>query len=348
MLSQKQSFHNNKKQSPPNRIELRYNFHMTVKTNLSKGIITNIFSNYDLGDLLDFQPISKGTVQTNYLVNTTESKFILRYYENRSKGSVDFECHLLNYLKSHEYPCPRVLANKQSEYVGIYNEKPYALFEFMEGENLENPTEEQQNQLIEQIANLQNLTKDYIPISKEDRWNYSVELCAKLAQKEAFQLNTETSSHKLEWLKSELNKLQLPESLPKGICHCDFHFSNVLFKEGKFNALIDFDDANYTFLTFDLVSLINPFISNFSWDTWNNYAKEDNVFDFKETKKVVSEYTKYRKMNTEETKHLFDVFKLAILFDCIWYFKRGEYQDFYEKRKIDYLNTLGRDEFFKN
>jgi hypothetical protein len=33
--------------------------------------------------------------------------------------------------------------------------------------------------------------------------------------------------------------------------------------------------------------------------------------------------------------------------DCIWYFKRGKANDFFEKRKIDYLNNLGRDNFYK-
>lgn len=42
-----------------------------------------------------------------------------------------------------------------------------------------------------------------------------------------------------------------------------------------------------------------------------------------------------------------DIFKLSILLDCVWYFKRGKSEDFYEKRKIDYLNKLGRDEFYK-
>jgi hypothetical protein len=50
-------------------------------------------------------------------------------------------------------------------------------------------------------------------------------------------------------------------------------------------------------------------------------------------------------LNAAERKYLFDVVKLVILIDCLWFFERGEAHDFYEKRQIDALNQLGRDRF---
>ena len=177
--------------------------------------------------------------------------------------------------------------------------------------------------------------------------NYNVENCRELTRKKAKEINTENAREKLKWFEDELPKLELPKSLPKGVCHCDFHFSNVLFKDSKFTALIDFDDANYTFLVYDLAALINPFIKSFEWNTWAKFKKDENVFDFAEARKIVSEYMKYRPLNESEKEHLFDVFKLNIMFDCIWYFGRGYANDFYERRKIEYLNALGRKEFHK-
>lgn len=168
-----------------------------------------------------------------------------------------------------------------------------------------------------------------------------------MAQEEAKKINSVNSEKKLNWFKKELSQIKLPDSLPKGICHCDFHFSNILFEKGKFNALIDFDDANYTFLIFDLASLINPFIPSFEWNTWFKFNKDANVFDFSESKWIVSEYIKYRPLKMIEKRYLFDVFKLTIMLDCLWYFKRGDANDFFEKRKIDHLNNLGREEFYK-
>jgi Ser/Thr protein kinase RdoA (MazF antagonist) len=231
-------------------------------------------------------------------------------------------------------------------YVDIYGKKPYVIFEFIEGHHIEDPNENQKRQLIRKVAELQNITKDYRPFNKAYRWNYGIELCEELAQKEARKLATPNARKKLTWLESELSKLNLPKSLPRGICHCDFHFSNVLFKEGEFHALLDFDDANYTFLTMDLATLINPFTSAFAWDTWSKFGKDKNVFDFKAARNIVAEYTKYRPLNANEKRHLFDVYKLSIMFDCVWYFERGGATDFYEKRKLEYLNAIGKDVFY--
>ncbi len=310
---------------------------MTVKTNFTQNDFINLLSNYNLGEYKNSKPIIYGTVQTNYFLQTTIGKFVFRYYENREKESVVFESNLINYLRGKNYPCPSPIKNRHGKFVGMYKNKPYVVFEFIDGYSIKNPNEEQNNQLIKKVAQLQNITKNYRPANKKYRWNYSDDLCKELAQKEASKINTRTSNEKLKWLESELAELNLPKSLPKGICHCDFHFSNVLFKDGKFNALIDFDDANYTYLTFDLIGLIES-------TAWSR--NKDELLNFPKAKKIISEYIKYRHLNNNEKRHLFDVYKLSILFDCVWYFGRGNAKNFYEKTKIEYLNSVGRNNFF--
>lgn len=320
---------------------------MAAKTRFSKNDFIKILSNYDLGEYKNSKPIITGAVQTNFLLWTTKGKFVFRYYENRSKNSVLFESGLIKHLKDKNFPCPAPFKNKYSKFIGIYNRKPYIIFEFIEGEHRKNPNENQKKQLVKYVAKLHNLTQNYKPTNAKFRLNYNIKNCRELARKEAEKINTANAREKLKWFDKELSKLKFPKSLPKGICHCDFHFSNVLFKINKFNALIDFDDANYTFLTYDLVALINPLVKSFEWNTWRKFKKDENVFDFREAREIVSEYIKYRPLSKSEKEHLFDVFKLSVLFDCIWYFARGNAEDFYEKRKIDYLNSIGREKFYK-
>ncbi len=320
---------------------------MAVKTRFSEAELIGILSNYNLGEFKSCQPITAGTVQTNFAIQTTHAKVVFRYYENRTKESVAFECCLVNYLKTRKYPCPAPFKNIRGKFVGIYQEKPFVLFEFIEGQHLENPSPEQKKQFIHKVAELQILTRNYRPRNRSYRWNYSIELCRDLAQKSVQTLNTASAREKLAWLEGELRKLNLPRSMPKGICHCDFHFSNILFKEGEFAALIDFDDANYTYLTYDLITLINPFIPAFDWNTWPQFKESDPLLDFDQDRALVAEYMRTRPLNSLEKRHLFDVLKLSILFDCIWYFDRGAAHDFYEKRKIDALNACGSDHFYR-
>lgn len=320
---------------------------MTIKTKFLKNDFVTILSGYDLGKYKKARLLTTGKVQTNFILLTTKGKFVFRYYENRSENSVLFESDLIKYLTENNYPCTTQLQNKEGKFVCNYKDKPFIIFKFIEGSHLKHPNENQKNELIKKIAELHKLTRNYKSEYTKFRLNYNIKNCLKLANRETKKLNTKDAKEKLKWFKNEVLKLELPEALPKGICHCDSHFLNVLFKDGKFNALIYFDDANYTFLIYDLAFLINPFIKSFKWNTWKKFEKQEDVFDFKKTRKIVSEYMKYRKLNKTEKENLFDVFKLSIMFDCIWYYERGNAYDFYEKRKIKYLNSLGRKKFYK-
>jgi len=207
--------------------------------------------------------------------------------------------------------------------------------EYIDGQPIQQPGEHHKQQLIQKAAQLNRLTRTYRPRYKKYRWNYDADLCRRLAQAEARKLHSQDAMDKYAWLDGQLSTLQLPRSMPKGICHCDFHFSNVLFQEDQFAALLDFDDANFTYLVFDLVGLIEAWAWTYPADT----------LDLNQARAVVQEYMKHRCLSAVEKRHLFDVYQLSILFDCIWYFARGCASDFYEKRKIDYLHSMGREKF---
>ena len=309
---------------------------MTVATAITDHDFVAILSLYDLGVYIHSEPIQQGTVQSNYFIQTTQGKFVFRYYETRSKESVFFERDLLVYLSNNQYPCPSQIKNIHGTYIGVYRHKPYTIFGFVDGQHIENPNIYQRRQLIQKAAELQKLTQDFRSLYTSYRWNYDPDLCRVLASKEALRINTPSSHAKFTWLARELTKLDLPHSLPKGVCHCDFHFSNVLFKENELVALLDFDDANYTYLQFDLVGLIEY------W-AWPHTVTE---LDLLKARRVIQEYSMHRPLPQIEQQHLYDVYKLSIFFDCVWYFGRGSSDAFYEKRKIDALNNLGRQNFF--
>lgn len=309
---------------------------MAVKTAFSADEFTRILENYDLGAYTDSGPFNGGTVQTNIQLQTTKGRYAFRFYENRTKNQVLFETELLSYLKGKHYPCAAPYRNRDGCFVGMFHLKPYVIFEYMDGQHVEVPNERQKQQLIQKAAELHNISQEYTSVYQADRWNYDVELCRALARQASERIDTANAKEKCAWLENELLTLELPASLPKGICHADFHFSNVLFEQDDFSALLDFDDANYTFLLFDLVGLI---------ESWAWRYGEDEVLDFSAAKKVLAEYTRWRTLNSVEEAHLFDVYKLSILIDCVWYFERGDVQDFYERRKIEFLNQVGRDNF---
>ena len=317
---------------------------MAVKTPFSDEDMAAVLAGYPLGSFVAAEPLARGTVQTNYRVQTSEGQFIFRCYENRGLEMVRCECRLLAYLRGRGYPCPAPLADRRGNFAGLYQGKPCVFFEFVVGEHLEQPDADQLRQLVRKAAELHQLTQGYQPRGWRSRLNYSPQLCLRLAREKARRVGSGAAQEKLAWLEGECARLNLPAALPKGMCHCDFHFSNVLYAGGTFAALIDFDDANYTYLTFDLAGLVNPFIPAFDWDSWLHFSPEDELFDFSSGREILAEYARVRPLDPLEQDCFFDVYKLSILFDTVWYFERGA-GDFYEKRKIAALNRLGRTAF---
>lgn len=318
---------------------------MSVKTQFGLDTFENVLKSYDLGELLSFIPVAKGTVQTNYILQTTKARAVFRYYENRTRESVLFELDLLSHLRRHKYPCPLPYESRNG--LQTIEGKPYVLFEFKQGEHAEHPTMRQEQELIRHAALLDKITENYISPYTAFRDNYNVEFCKRYADRMSRRAGTENAKRKLKWYHDQLQTVVLPPALPVGVCHCNFHFSNVLYTGDVFSALLDFDDANLTYLTYDLVSLFSPFREDFDWDTWQNFSRETDVLSFEKARGVVKTYEQFRPLSGVEKHHLFDVCKLGILVDCLWYFTRGDAADFYEKRKVDSLNALGREGFFQ-
>jgi homoserine kinase len=307
---------------------------MAVKTVFSQAGLQRILAAYDLGRFVRSEALQRGTVQTNYILHTTQGRYVLRYYENRSEESVRFEIDLLTYLAARQYPCPAVYANKQGAYLGTHHDKPYAIFQFIEGQHVEDPNLRQRSQVVQRAAELQALTVDFRSPYTPHRWNYNPDLCRTLAHAEARKLDTQRARDKYAWLTHELSALYLPPSAPKGICHCDYHYTNLLFRGDEFVALIDFDDANRTYTQFDLVCLI---------EYWA-WPRAERI-DLERARRIAQAYAKHRPMSAIEQECMYDVYKLSILFDCVWYFDRGTVEGCLERRKIDGLTAIGRERF---
>ena len=298
--------------------------------------------------LKDYKMLKEGSIQKNYLLETNQGKFVLKQYvRDRSLESVMFEVEVVNFLEDKDFPTSYIIRNNNNESISYLNGTPSILYQYFTGIHIENMSPLQFNQLVKLVAKLNKVTNNFKPANTKDRWNYEENSWPEVALKIVSESKREDKMKKYEYLQKELSKLQFSNELSKGIVHCDFHYTNIIFENEEIKVLIDFDDSNYSYLVIDLAFLINPFIKDYNWNTWQNFSKEDDVFDFTEAKQIVSLYSNTRPLSEEEKTHLYDAYKLTILFDALWYFERGEFDMFYEKSKLEYLSKLGRNNFKK-
>lgn len=305
---------------------------MAVKTTFSKEDFSKILSNYNLGGIKKFKPFKLGAVQTNLLLETEKDKFVFRYYESRPEKYALFEINVLQYLAKHSYPCPAPIRNIRGGFIGKYKNKPFALFEFMDGEHKENVNPKL---IVQAIGKLHKITIGYKPKYFEARDTYDPKSCWKSAISNSKKIKSKSEAKKrLDWLKVELDKLKLPNNLPKGVCHCDTHPSNFLYKNEKVSAVLDFDDASYVYLLYDIANMV------YFW-AWPH--KKEIIFN--QAKDLLNEYQRYRKLTEIEKYHLYDLLKMVI-FKSIGWFIHDDDDFFWEKKKVEFLNSFDRKEFY--
>ena len=126
------------------------------------------------------------------------------------------------------------IRNIHGELIGKYNSKPYAIFEFAEGEHIKKPNQEQYKELVKYLAKLHQISKGYKPKYWEVRESHDKNYCWETSKIEAKRFKSKSKGNeRLKWLRTELDKLKFPKSIQKGVCHCDYDISNIKFKGNK-------------------------------------------------------------------------------------------------------------------
>jgi homoserine kinase type II len=307
---------------------------MAVKTQFSADELRTSISSYDLGEYIDSQSFDRGADQTNIRITTSSGTYAFRYYEKRPEDYVRFEIGLLHFLGSKAYPSPAPIQRKDGSYFGTHNSKIYTLFSFLAGEHDDIPTN--YRLVAPVLAQLHNLTLGQKLEFSDARTPYGVAYARSRAETNAKAMDDPSEAHnRLAWFKAELETVDIPSNLPKGVCHCDTNPSNFLYKSGQVSAVLDFDQSTYTWLTYDLAQLI-------SWWTWPN----EGHIQLEASKDLIAQYETVRKLSDEEKQHLFDILKLVHLVGIGWGLGDDSFHN--DKRKVVELNALGRDKFYES
>lgn len=317
---------------------------MAARTTFTPEELNALVGRFGRGKLRSCAPISAGSVETNYMVELDSGRYVLRYYEGRTLEQVEFERALLDYLSAQGFPCAPGITPPDGR-VPEYRGKPALLFKYMPGEHISAPSPARTRALIELIARLSALTRGLKLPNSDARLTYRPAQLLELAARRAAELGSRRAYAKLDWYRAELESLELPQGLELGVCHCDFHYTNILYIGDSISALLDFDDANETYLYFDIVSAIDFFRAGFDHESWPRFEPQADIVDLAQARACLAEFERHHAIPALDRAHLFDILRLGILIDCIWYFDRGEPHDFFEKRKLDALKRMGRDEF---
>ena len=304
---------------------------MGVFTNLFQDEIKFIEEKYKI-KILEIKNIDNGILNSNFCVITKNKKYILRIYEaNRTLDEEKQELILLDKIASF-IPVSKAIKNIDNEYISIFTNKKFALFEYINGNSITKIDTHIVREIAMYLGKLHSFSKE---ISFEE-YNRKTRIDFNFYYNEIkkSEINFRFKNELLN-LANEINDFDF-STLPSGIIHGDIFPDNVLLDEyNNIKVIFDFNESYYAPFIFDIAIVINFWIkiNDFDFFTENNLIRD-----------FLNYYSKYRKITKEELKSL-DIAckKIALTFIFLRIYKEkieNSYQKAISIQEKSYLDLI--------
>ncbi len=236
--------------------------------------------------------LPRGVENSNFLLETTNGRYILTVYERRMKPEeLPYFLDLLSWLSDHDYPSAAPVANRAGETLGQVRGKPAAIVAFLQGLSVRKPAVQHCREAGEGLARLHLAAKGY-PGRRANALGQSAwaPMFAGLGRA-ADDLKPGLGAV----IRQDLDTLAAawPKALPEGPIHADLFPDNVFFLNDKFAAAIDFYFACDDALAYDLAVCLNAWC-----------FEADGGFNVTAGRALVAGYERHRPLSLGERQAL--------------------------------------------
>ena len=304
---------------------------MGVFTNLFQDEIDFIEKKYKI-KILEIKNIDNGILNSNFYIKTKNKKYILRIYEaNRTIDEEKQELILLNRIIDF-IPVSTAIKNIDNEYISIFKNKKFALFEYIDGNSITKIDTHIIREIAIYLGKLHSFTKDisFEKYNRKTRINFDFYYNEIKKSEIDFKFKNEllNSADKINGFDFSI--------LPSGVIHGDIFPDNVLLDDyNNIKVIFDFNESYYAPFIFDIAIVINFWIkiNDFDFFTENNLIRD-----------FLNYYSKYRKITKEELKSL-DIAckKIALTFIFLRIYKEkidNSYQKAISIQEKSYLDLI--------
>ena len=268
---------------------------MAVFTQIDESQLADFWAAYKLPAVSAFKGIAAGVQNSNFIVETSDEKYILTLYEDTATGvnpdDLPYFLGLMQHLATQGINCPTPIAKKNGDVLGQLVGRPAALVSFLPGRGTITPKPPQCRAVGAALAEL-HLAGTNFAMRRTNR--QGPENWRKLF--EASQARADEASPGLaDFMSHELARLEAawPQSLPEGVIHADLFPDNVFFENGAVSGLIDFYFACHDVLAYDLAIMLNAWC-----------FEADVNFNITKARALLAGYQSVRPMSAAEIEAL--------------------------------------------
>ena len=267
---------------------------MAVYTKISKKDISLINKKFNIENLKSFKGIKQGIENTNYLLKSKNSKFILTIFEKRVlKKEIPFFINLMDRLSSLGVNCPKPLKNKNGKFLVNIQNKTACIVSFLKGKDKKNLTPRNCYEVGSLIAQIHMYTKK-MKLSRVN--SMGIKKLKPLINKIKFKSREFNNLEKFLRINlRDINK-KWPKKLPNGIIHGDLFIDNIFFKNDKLSGIIDFYFAANDYFMYEIAICVNALC----FDQTNSKF----YLNKKKVKSLIKGYEKIKKLSSKEKNSL--------------------------------------------
>jgi homoserine kinase type II len=265
---------------------------MAVYTEVSDEALRDFIALYDIGEVVSFKGIAEGVENSNFLLRTSRSQFILTLYEKRVKAAdLPFFVGLMEHLAERGVTCPQPVRNRRGEPLGELEGRPAAIVTFLDGLWIRRPKVEHCGEVGQALARMHLAGADFglrrINALSLEGWPLLFDAAAGRANEVAPHLREETAA--------ELGFLETnwPKGLPSGVIHADLFNDNVFFLGDRLSGLIDFYFACNDALAYDLAICFSAWC-----------FESGAEFNVSKGRSMISGYERVRRLDNAEIEAL--------------------------------------------
>ena len=267
---------------------------MAVYTKINKRDISSINKQFEIEKIIDFNGITKGIENTNYLLKNKKNKFILTIFEKRVLNKeIPFFMRLMEILNGSNINCPKPLKNKNGSYLIKLRNKTACIVSFLNGKDKIKLNSKNCFAVGKMIAKIHQATKS-IKISRKNSMGIK-ELGPLL---KSIKFKSKRFSNLQKFLTNNLKdiKKKWPSGLPKGIIHGDLFIDNIFFKKDNLSGVIDFYFAANDYFMYEIAICINALC----------FDHKNSIFKINKQKinELIKGYESVKKISFKEKKSL--------------------------------------------
>ena len=266
---------------------------MAVYTQLGAEQLCALIDAYDVGRLVSAKGIAEGISNSNWLVETTQARFILTLYERRiDSGDLPFFLGLLDHLSARGCAVPRTVHDRHGGSCRMIEGKAAALIEFLPGVSPSSPNPAQTRAVGEALARIHVAAQDF-EMTRDNS----------LGPRENARTLADCGAAALTRIDPELPRTiamadavtrRWPKDLPGSIIHSDLFPDNVLMLGEQVSGMIDFYFACSDAMAYDVA------VTHAAWC----FDKRGEAFDAERGQALIAGYESVRKLEKREREAL--------------------------------------------